>query len=324
MTSAVTPRVSVIVPVRDRKPLMQELLEGLERQTFEDFELIVVDDGSSDGSGDEASRSRAGRVPVRVVRIEGEGAVAARRVGVSHSAGEILAFTDSDCVPSPEWLAAGVVAIDRGTDLVQGRVEPIRDVLPLERSIWVVKEDGLYPTCNVFYRRSAYDAAGGFDASIAGRLRFRLGRDARHLGFGEDTLLGWRVRRSGPTAFAPDALVRHQVLAPGLKEAVTRAYQVGAFPAMIREVPELRATLLRRGVVLGDGSRLWALAAVVALLVGRPVPAALALVVWARGKRGHLGRSRKAVPGLAFQLGLDVVQDVALLTGAVGSRTLVL
>src|SRR3954452_21840778 len=178
------PRVSVVVPVRDRRDLLGELLDGLDGQTFRDFETIVVDDGSSDGSADEAeAKTEAGR-PVRVIRRTGEGAVRARQVGVAEATGEILAFTDSDCVPEPGWLAAGVAALDTGVAVVQGHTRSARRRKPLERSLWV-EDNGLYPTCNVFYRRTAFEQAGGFDGDLGSRYGFRPGSLPQGLGFGE-------------------------------------------------------------------------------------------------------------------------------------------
>src|SRR5690606_2178999 len=165
----VAPRVSVVVPVRDRRAMLAELLHALAAQTYADAEVIVVDDGSTDGSAEEAERRG-----VRVVRGDGQGAVAARQAGVKAARGEILAFTDSDCVPEPGWLEAGVRAVDAGADVVQGHTRPARRRALLERSLWV-DDDGLYETANVFYRRTAFDAAGGFDGSLGDRYGFRPG-----------------------------------------------------------------------------------------------------------------------------------------------------
>ena len=108
------PRVSVVVPVRDRRDLLRDLLAALDVQTLRDFELIVVDDGSVDGSAELAESTIVAGQPVRVLRQEGLGAVAARQRGAADSRGEVLAFTDSDCTPVPGWLAAGVGSIEAG------------------------------------------------------------------------------------------------------------------------------------------------------------------------------------------------------------------
>ena len=128
-----TPRVSVVVPVRDRRDLLRDLLAALDVQTLRDFELIVVDDGSVDGSAELAESTTVAGQPVRVLRQEGLGAVAARQRGAAGSRGEVLAFTDSDCAPDPVWLAEGVAALDAGADLVVGPTMPAGPVRALER-----------------------------------------------------------------------------------------------------------------------------------------------------------------------------------------------
>src|SRR5204863_6977841 len=127
-------------------------------------EAIVVDDASGDDSAVVAQHAAARGEPVRVLRLErAAGAVGARVAGVAAAVGELLAFTDSDCRPRPEWLAALVAAVDGGADVVQGLTRPARAAGPLERTVATDGDDGLYATCNVAFRRAAFDAAGGFD-----------------------------------------------------------------------------------------------------------------------------------------------------------------
>ncbi|MEY2463117.1 MAG: hypothetical protein QOH64_1255 [Acidimicrobiaceae bacterium] len=322
------PRVSVIVPFRDRRALVRALLDGLEAQTFDDddVEVILVDDGSTDGAGDEARGRVVGGRPVTVLRHEGEGAVAARLAGVAAARGRILAFTDSDCVPEPGWLAAGVAAIDAGADLVQGHTHPARRRGPLERSLWV-GDHGLYPTCNVFYRRDAFDRAGGFDAGIATRYGFRPGGRAKGLGFGEDTLLGWRVRRAGTAVYEPAAVVAHAVFAPDVPDQLSRTAQAAAFPALVREVPELRDTLLTRRVLLGPG-RPPLYGAVIAFLVGRRRIAAALLAAWTVGHWRRLRRNepsrRRCAKALPVILATDALTAGALVLGSAKARSVVL
>ena len=116
-----TPRVSVVVPVRDRRDLLRDLLAALDVQTFRDFELLVVDDGSVDGSAELAESTTVAGQPVRVLRQEGLGAVAARQRGAADSRGEVLAFTDSDCTPVPGWLAAGECSSPAALSRASGR-----------------------------------------------------------------------------------------------------------------------------------------------------------------------------------------------------------
>jgi glycosyltransferase involved in cell wall biosynthesis len=293
-----------------------------------DHEVIVVDDGSTDGAPEEAEAdARAGR-PVRLLQGAGAGAVVARRIGVATARAPILAFTDSDCVPEPGWLAAGVAALEGGVDLAQGATYPTRTPVWPERSMYVVAEDGLYATCNIFYRRAAFDAAGGFDPTAGARLGFRHGSLLRGTGFGEDTLLGWRVRRAGRTAFASEAVVRHHVFDTDLSESLRRAWIAGAFPALVREVPELRQTLLRRAYFLGERSRVPLYVAAVAALGRRRHVAIIGVAGWGLARALTVFRReptwRRRVKVLPADLALDAVMAVALATGTLRTTTPVL
>jgi hypothetical protein len=301
------------------------MLDALRAQSFRDFEVIVVDDGSTDGSAEEAETTDLGGVPVRVIRGEHAGAVRARRSGVAATSSRYLAFTDSDCRPDPGWLGAGVAALDAGADVVNGATRPAGPVGALDHSV-SSGEEGLYPTCNVFYRRSAYEAAGGFDAGAGDRLRFRLGRRARGLGFGEDTLLAWAVRRRGKATFAPDAIVEHDVVHAGVVESLSRAAMVAAFPALLREVPELRATRLVRGrVSLGHRTRVPVYLLTAALVTKHHRIAAAAAGWWvvsAGTELRQLPGSRSARLGaLPIVLARDAISAASLVAGSARART---
>jgi glycosyltransferase involved in cell wall biosynthesis len=303
--------------------MLRRLLDALAAQTLRDHEVIVVDDGSTDGTGDEVVA--AGRA-ARLLQGSGSGAVAARCQGVAGSRGAFLAFTDDDCVPRPDWLAAGVAALEGGADVVQGVTRPLGSVRPLDRTIVVERHDGLYNTCNVFYRASAYRAAGGFDVDAGRRLGFRPGRFGKNLGFGEDALLGWRVRRHGRAAFAPDAVVEHAVFPPDLADSLRRAWMTGAFPALVREIPELRETALAWRFFLGT-TRLPLYGAAVSLAVGRPGPASLGAGCWVARRSRVMGRGlsrRRYAVGLFGELALDATVAVALAAGSVRARRIVL
>jgi GT2 family glycosyltransferase len=118
----------------------------------------------------------------------------------------VVAFTDDDCVPAPEWLEAGLKATAASPGaIVQGRTEPapweLDSAGPFSRTIDVPGPDPAFQTCNVFYPREVLERVDGFDTQGFGRSPG-----------GEDSDLAWRAIESGAaTAFAPDALVRHAV-----------------------------------------------------------------------------------------------------------------
>jgi glycosyltransferase involved in cell wall biosynthesis len=99
--SAVSPLVSVVIPTYNRRSYIGASVESVLGQNFDDFEVIVVDDGSTDGT-EEVLRPYAGRI--RYVRQENRGAAVARNRGIRESRAEYIAFMDSDDLASPTHL----------------------------------------------------------------------------------------------------------------------------------------------------------------------------------------------------------------------------
>lgn len=320
--------VSVVIPVKDRRDLLRRALDALDRQTFRDFEVVVVDDGSTDGADVEAVRTPVAGRAVRLLRNEGRGAVDGRLTGVRASSAPVLAFTDSDCEPDPAWLATAMELLDAGAALAYGRTMPARAVGPLERSVNEA-DGGLFPTCNLAVRRSVYESVGGFDGAAGGRWGFRPSGRAQGLGFGEDTLFGWAVARSHPVAYDERMLVRHHVFPSDFREWLGRSWQVAAFPAIVREVPELRRTMVRHGVLFTHRSRVPLYVAALSVASRQPALVALAMAWWAAHRfLRTLRHAPVPVPqrfaALPAELVLDVVHAAALLTGSVKARTLLL
>lgn len=98
------PNVSVIIPTYNRRDFIREALASVLAQTFQDFELIVVDDGSTDGTEEIVQEFPC----TRYVFQENQGVSAARNVGAALSQGELIAFLDSDDFWQPEKLAAQI------------------------------------------------------------------------------------------------------------------------------------------------------------------------------------------------------------------------
>jgi glycosyltransferase involved in cell wall biosynthesis len=107
-----TPRVSVIIPAHNTAPFIAETLDSVFGQTFRDFEVIVINDGSPDTAALEVAlqpyRSR-----VHYIRQENRGLPGARNAGIRLARGELLAFVDSDDIWMPDYLSAQVEFLDR-------------------------------------------------------------------------------------------------------------------------------------------------------------------------------------------------------------------
>ena len=246
------PSVSVVVATRDRAPFLPELLGALADQSMDPsrFEVIVVDDGSTDGTWS-ALEGLAGTTTLRLrgLRLDhsvGQGP--ARNVGVRAARGEIVAFTDDDCIPEPSWLGTLTEPLDGGDNaphvVVQGRTEgwPEDDCHgPWARTVWVLGPSWLFETCNVAYRRRDVELAGGFP----GRDEAPSGPDGKLVG--EDAILGWRVmERGAQLRFEPGALVHHRHFPATYAEWLKDQRGRGAFPGLVRRSDVARRALWQR------------------------------------------------------------------------------
>src|SRR5690348_9616442 len=113
---------SIIVVTRDRPERLHTCLQLLREQKAD--ELLVVDDGSRDAAAVATAAQAAG---ARLVRQEPAGVATARNTGVAHASGELLLFTDDDCIPAAGWAAALSARLRAGADVVAGPVFAGRD-----------------------------------------------------------------------------------------------------------------------------------------------------------------------------------------------------
>lgn len=309
--------VSVVMAARDAQDTIGRALEALRAQDLsEGWEVVVVDDGSTDSTAQIASQVADADPRFRLVSQSSAGPAEARNRGVAEARGELLAFTDADCFPVPGWLAAGMAAA-RDVDLVQGAVgpDPGHPAGPFDRSVWVSAEVGLYETANLFVRRSAFERAGGFEDW----LRPRHGK-----ALAEDVWLGWRVRRGGGgTVFSQEAAVHHAVFGRSAREYVQERLRLEHFPALVARVPELRDTLCWRRLFLSRrtaafDAALAGAAAAACLRSAIPLTAALPYVLMSAGRTARFRRS--APKAMAVDLVADAVGLVALTRGGVAAR----
>jgi CDP-glycerol glycerophosphotransferase len=112
------PRISVIVPARNVIGYIQPLLADLRRQTFTDFEAIIIDDGSRDGTKERVARFVAEDERFRILEADGVGPSAARNLGLDQASGDLISFVDADDRVAPEYLERlhGAL-VEHGTDM---------------------------------------------------------------------------------------------------------------------------------------------------------------------------------------------------------------
>ena len=117
------PKISIIVPVYNTEPYLARCIDSILSQSFSDFELLLTDDGSTDGSGAicDAYAEKDGRV--RVFHKENGGVSSARNVGLDNAIGEWVCFVDSDDELMPKGLQVMVGGISDDVDLVMAGYE---------------------------------------------------------------------------------------------------------------------------------------------------------------------------------------------------------
>ncbi len=204
--------VSVIVPVLNAELTIKELLDSLVKVDYDKgrLEVILVDGGSTD-----KTREIIGMYPVKLVIEPRRGLNVARNTGLRDSQGEIVLFTDSDCVVPKDWVgkmvrnfedakvgcAGGSASRYKETFLFKYSDESIMPVLRIFKKHEVldnVKPPLGYPAgCNMAFRRVAIDKVGGFN------------EDIQH-GFDEDELVERICRVGYKMVLDPEATVKHQ------------------------------------------------------------------------------------------------------------------
>lgn len=269
-----TPRISVAVSTYQRAGALPRLIESLERQTLplHEFEVVVADNGATDDTAAVLDRLRATTpLQLRVVRAErNRGPAAGRNLAWRAARAPLVAFTDDDCRPQPRWLEAGLAALE-SSSIVVGRTEPPPEQADLENGPFAravrVGEPHFFETCNVFYRRSDLEDAGGFDETFL-------------TPGGEDTDLALRVQPHGDgVSFADNALVYHDVRPSDFVAAAREALRWSDIPRVIRRHPDMRGRLLYgRFFWRAAHPRAIVAAAGIALALARRRPAPLLLV----------------------------------------------
>jgi cellulose synthase/poly-beta-1,6-N-acetylglucosamine synthase-like glycosyltransferase len=197
------PRVSVVVCSYNGARTIRDCLQGLDRLEYPNYEVIVVDDGSTDGTD-----RIAAQYPCRVISTENRGLSSARNTGLKEATGEIVAYIDDDAWPDPHWLTHLVETFQTTDHAGVGgpNIPPADDGLIAASvanapggPVHVLLTDQVaehIPGCNMAFRKSCLEAIGGFDP------QFRTA--------GDDVDLCWQLQEKGWTlGFNPAAMVWH-------------------------------------------------------------------------------------------------------------------
>lgn len=184
------PLVSVIIPTHHDWGRLALCLQAMSQQTFDRLEVIVVNNDPGDPCPDGALRDK-----VQLIAEPRKGSYAARNAGIKIARGEILAFTDSDCIPQPDWIEESLKFFDSNppisrmageVELFYAEAEPTTAELhetvfafPQERYF----REGWAVTANMVAKRAVFEAVGTFDDSLLSGGDKRWGMKAQASGY---------------------------------------------------------------------------------------------------------------------------------------------
>jgi GT2 family glycosyltransferase len=340
--------ISIVIPTRNRAERLRALLASLAEQEGPRFEVIVVDNASSDRTLAAVGEADAEHdAHIRAIHLpQPMGPAVARNRGWRSAQGELVVFTDDDVVAQPGWLEAIAAAHERDPGaLIQGRTVPdpreSHKLAAFTRSQQASGPGPWFQTCNIAYPRALLERLGGFDESYW---------DAA----GEDTDLGWRAIEAGTRViYEPNALNWHAVHEPGAIQLIRATQKWRLAVRTVARHPQLRESLHRRIFWKESHARLLAAmlgaAGACALAAGGPGGRGASGWRGAAGGPGRRGASGLAVglaaasiaPYLALHrtqhgsyagtlaslpahLALDAAEIVAMVRGSIDARTLVL
>jgi GT2 family glycosyltransferase len=319
-----SPEIAVVVPTHDRTLRLRWLLNALDDQTLprDRWEAIVAHDADDReteellGTHPLAASGVLRHLPVRKV-LPG----AKRNAGWRSTNAPLIAFTDDDCRPPPDWLERALAAACGNPGaIVQGatRPDPDEDAIGYY-AIWV-QTQSIWPprpwaeTCNIVYPREVLEAMGGFDEELCP---------------GEDTDLAERARAAGtPYVGAREVVNHHAVEEMSLLEAIRDTFRWKDFPEVVRRHPRLRQEfplwMFRRhshtwlipaivGWSLMRRSRLWGLLMLPYVLHAAP-----------KHRGSHPGGRVRALLEVPARFVIDAVEMLGMAWGSFRARTLFL
>lgn len=216
------PKVSVIIPVYNREEYIAQTIKSVLSQTFQDFELLIVDDGSRDKTP-AIIQKYAVQYPERIhclehSRRQNYGVSASRNLGIQHALGEYIAFLDSDDLWLPQKLEIQVDVLEKHPEvgLVYSAVAIIDEQgNPTTRMYGVqVWGEGLPSKSNnnfdLLFSRNL-SLASGTSALVRKHILFEVGLFDVDLDYGEDELVACKIAYRYPMFFLPQPLAQYRI-----------------------------------------------------------------------------------------------------------------
>lgn len=249
------PKVSVIIPAYNRAELLERAIAAIEKQNVKNaFECILV--FGEDRRVREICEQKAGESKLfSCLHSDTESPARKRNIGIKKAEGSIIAFTDDDCVPDKDWLAEILNCFDsdktiagvEGLTYTEGKKE-------LYSNAPVNLKGGLFPTCNLSFRKSVLEKIGGFDESY-------------HF-YREDTDLAFMAMDYGKMVFCKKARVLHPQRKVGFMRPIETLGLLKEDIRLYKKLPEKYSKFLGKGFVLDSLKAAASWIVLAAILVG--------------------------------------------------------
>lgn len=215
----VRPQVSVIVPCFNYAQYLPEAIESLVQQTFQDFEVIVINDGSTDRTAKVAESLKETRsgLEILIINQQHNGVAVARNVGMAHARGQFILPLDADDKLHPAALEKMVRVLRGNPDvgIVYSWVQDFGDSEKLwkhqDYSFEALKNGGCFISCSSLFRKKAWEATGGYNPNMKRGwedLEFWIncGKHGFHGKLIPEPLLFWRRHPGARTELTEDSL----------------------------------------------------------------------------------------------------------------------
>lgn len=233
ITQANLPFVSIIVPTYKRRDLLKRLLDSLLQISYpkDKYEVIVIGDSTYDDNTVELVKNLTAIAPFKLyyLKCHHPSPSAKRNLGIKDARGEIIGFTDDDCVVDLNWISQAVPHFsDTSVAGVQGRtsIPPPSHLSPSYHYATGITEPG-YQTCNIFYRKEVLEEVGGFDEHFTSISR-------------EDSDIAFTLLEKGYNiATASEVIVEHPVRDGESWDLIKSAKRGLSDPLLFKKHPRL-------------------------------------------------------------------------------------
>lgn len=321
MPAPSVPDIAVVVPTFGRPKLLTRLVAALEAQTLDRarFEVVIVDDCSPHPETAEVLAEIAATTPLdlRVMRSpENRGPAAARNLGWRSTTSPLVAFTDDDCVPHPDWLRQALASAQATPDLAILQGATLRPPGPYPYGPHTVYRETVAPSpyfegSNLVFPRAVLERTGGFDEVMGW--------------YGEDTAAGWAALEGGGAwVFDETCVVTHDIEERPWRWLLMMAWREGRLVDVAARHPRFRAEALWRPWAHRPWNAAVALGVLGTVAALRWRVGLLAWVPWLVLRRPPVRSLPRGFLAMGHWWCNDIVVLAAMLRASIRNRTLVL